>query len=80
MNTFHSKKRIAIINRTTGRWIVEPMLNKTQRSISALIRKGKSPEEVVAAGKGKEGMSRANVYKVIKILKAEGVIEDEPNW
>jgi len=79
MNTFHSKKRIAIINRTTGRWIVEPMLNKTQRSISALIRKGKSPEEVVAAGKGKEGMSRANVYKVIKILKAEGVIEDEPN-
>ena len=27
----------------------------------------------------KEGMSKANVYKVIKILKAEGVIEDETN-
>ena len=79
MNTFHSKKRIAIINRTTGRWIVEPMLNKTQRSISALIREGKTADEIVAAGKKSkgEGMSRANVYKVIKILKAEGVIKDE---
>jgi Fe2+ or Zn2+ uptake regulation protein len=55
------------------------MLNKTQRSISALIREGKTADEIVAAGKKSkgEGMSRANVYKVIKILKAEGVIKDE---
>jgi hypothetical protein len=25
-------------------------------------------------------MSKANVYKVIKILKSEGVLEDEASW
>jgi hypothetical protein len=50
------------------------MLNKTQRSIFAALKQGKKAEDIISA---KEGMSKANVYKVIKILKSEGVLEDE---
>ena len=74
MNTFHSKKRIAVINRAKGSWDIFPMLNKTQRSIFAALKQGKKAEDIISA---KEGMSKANVYKVIKILKSEGVLEDE---
>ena len=35
----------------------------------------KVPEDIIDPTKS--GMSKANVYKVIKILKAEGVMEDE---
>ena len=77
MNTFYSKKRIAIINRTTGKWEVFPHLNKTQRLIWSALKEGKKAEDII--NPEKEGMSKANVYKVIKILKAEGVIEDETN-
>jgi len=82
MNTFHSKKRIAIINRTTGEWLLVPMLSKTQRKIWKLLDKGKSAEQIIEAGKDKngksqEGMSKANVYKVVKILKQEGVLDDK---
>ena len=75
MNTFHSKKRIAVINRSTGQWEIFPMLNKTQRSVYAELMKGKKADEII--NPTKEGFSKANVYKVIKILKAEGVLEDE---
>jgi len=75
MNTFHSKKRIAVIERSTGKWQIFPSLNKTQRSIWASLNAGKKPEEIIDAEK--EGMSRSNIYKVIKILKAEGIMEDE---
>jgi len=74
MNTFHSKKRIAVIQRSTGKWDIFPMLSKTQRSIYNQIKEGKKPEDIIST---KEGMSKANVYKTIKILKSEGVIEDE---
>ena len=77
MNTFHSKKRIAIINRTTGKWLIVPMLNQTQRKIWQLLDKGKTAEQIIEAGKGQEGMSKANVYKVIKILKQEGLQDDK---
>ena len=75
MNTFHSKKRIAVINRSTGQWEIFPMLNKTQRSVYAELIKGKKADEII--NPTKDGFSKANVYKVIKILKAEGVLEDE---
>jgi len=75
MNTFHSKKRIAVINRSTGKWEIFPHLNKTQRSIWSSLKEGKKPEDIIDPNK--QGMSKANVYKVIKILKAEGVMEDE---
>ena len=74
MNTFHSKKRIAVINRSTGKWEIFPHLNKTQRSIWSSLKEGKKPEDIIDSNK--QGMSKANVYKVIKILKAEG-LEDE---
>ena len=74
MNTFHSKKRIAVINRSTGKWEIFPMLNKTQRSIYHQLMEGKTAKDIIST---KEGMSKANVHKVIKILKAEGVLKDE---
>ena len=75
MNTFHSKRRIAVIERATGLWQIFPHLNKTQRSIWSSLKEGKKPEDIIDPNK--QGMSKANVYKVIKILKAEGVMEDE---
>ena len=75
MNTFHSKKRIAVINRSTGQWEIFPMLNKTQRSVYAELMKGKKADEII--NPTKDGFSKANVYKVIKILKAEGVLEED---
>ena len=74
MNTFHSKKRIAVLSRSTGKWEIFPMLNKTQRSIYQQLLAGKKADDIISA---KEGMSKANVYKVIKILKLEGVLKDE---
>jgi biotin operon repressor len=38
------------------------------------LKQGKKAEDIISV---KEGMSKANVYKVIKILKEEGVLEDE---
>ena len=70
MNTFHSKKRIAVIQRGTGKWLIFPMLNQTQRKIWKALQEGKKPEQII--DKQKEGMSRSNVYKVIAILKREG--------
>jgi Fe2+ or Zn2+ uptake regulation protein len=47
-----------------------------------LLDKGKTAEQIIEAGKDKngksaEGMSKANVYKVVKILKLEGLLKDE---
>ena len=75
MNTFHSKKRIAVLSRSTGSWEIFPMLNKTQRSIYKQLMDGKKVDEII--NPTKDGMSKANVYKVIKILKLEGVLKDE---
>ena len=74
MNTFYSKKRIAVLSRSTGLWQVFPMLNQTQRSIYKQLMAGKTEKEIICA---KEGMSKANVYKVVRILKSEGVLKDE---
>jgi len=75
MNTFHSKKRIAVIERVTGLWQIFPHLTKTQRSIYLLLKEGKKAKDII--NPTKDGMSKANVHKTIKILKAEGVLEDE---
>ena len=77
MNTFHSKKRIAVIQRSTGKWDIFPMLNKTQRFVYNKLKEGQTAEQIIQDSKGKEGMSKANVYKTINLLKLEGVIEDE---
>ena len=75
MNTFHSKKRIAVIERATGLWQIFPHLTKTQRSIYLLLKEGKKAKDII--NPTKDGMSKANVHKTIKLLKAEGVLEDE---
>ena len=77
MNTSSSKQRIAVINKSTGKWEIFPMLTKTQRSIYNQLKEGKKAEDII--NPVKEGMSKANVYKTIKILKSEGVIENEIN-
>ena len=77
MNTSASKQRIAVINRSTGKWEIFPMLTKTQRSIYNQLKEGKTAKDII--NPTKEGMSKANVHKTIKILKSEGVIEDETN-
>ena len=75
MNTFHSKKRIAVLERGTGKWLIFPSLTKTQRSIWAELQKGKKAKDIIDPDK--KGMSKANVHKVINLLKKEGVLEDE---
>ena len=75
MNTWHSRKRIAVIKRSTGKWNIYPHLNKTQRSIMLSLKEGKTPEEIINSKV--KGMSKANVYKVIKLLKSEKVLEDD---
>ena len=77
MNTFHSKKRIAVLERGTGKWLIFPSLTKTQRSIWAELQKGKKAKDIIDPDK--KGMSKANVHKVINLLKKEGVIDDEVN-
>lgn len=74
-NTFHSKKRTAVISRNTGEWFIFPNLTKTQRTIWKKIKDGLSPIEIIDPVK--EGLSKANVYKTIKILKAEGLLDDD---
>ena len=75
MNTWHSRKRIAVIKRSSGKWNIYPHLNKTQRSIMLSLKEGKTPEEIINSKV--KGMSKANVYKVIKLLKSEKVLEDD---
>ena len=73
MNTYHSKKRIALINRSTGQWSIYPMLTKTQRSIFDFIKAGKTAEQIITSNKGVQGFSKPNVYRIIDMLKNEGI-------
>ena len=77
MNTHHSKERTAIINRTTGSWLLFPKLSKTQRKVYQLLKDGYTATAIIDYFKAKntEGMSKANVYKTIKILEMEGLYE-----
>ena len=75
MNTWHSRKRIAVIQRSTGKWNIYPHLNKTQRTIMIALQKGMKPDEIINSKE--KGMSKANVYKVIKVLKSEKVLVDD---
>ena len=70
MNTHHSKIRTAIINRTTGAWLLFPKLTKTERKIFKLLEEGQDPNFIIQSG-----MSKANVYKTIKKLEKEGLYE-----
>jgi KaiC/GvpD/RAD55 family RecA-like ATPase len=75
MNTYHSKTRTALINRANGNWFIFPKLSKTQRIIWQKLKEGKDPKTIIDEGKGKEGLSKANVYKTIKILEGDNLYE-----
>ena len=75
MNTTHSKERTAIINRSNGSWLLFPKLTKTQRKIWNQLKAGKLPAQII--DNKKDGMSKANVYKTIKILVQEGLYDEE---
>ena len=56
------------------------MLTKTQRSILDFIKAGKTAEQIITSNKGVQGFSKPNVYRIIDMLKNEGMIKDESNW
>jgi len=57
---------IMSIDRRTMTWSKHPLLNKTQRYIKEQLSKGISVEDIIKSGKS--GCSKANVYKVKKLL------------
>jgi Fe2+ or Zn2+ uptake regulation protein len=54
-----------------------PKLSKTQRKVYQLLKDGYTATAIIDYFKAKntEGMSKANVYKTIKILEMEGLYE-----
>ena len=57
---------IMSIDRRNMKWSKHPLLNKTQRYIKDQIKKGVTVEDIINSGK--QGCSKANVYKVKKLL------------
>ena len=54
MNTHHSKERTAIINRTTGKWLLLPNMTKTQRKIHKQLMEEKIPTAIIDYGTAKK--------------------------
>ena len=52
-------------------------MTKTQRKIHKLLMEGKDPTAIIDYGTAKKekGMSKANVYKTIRLLEKEGLYE-----
>ena len=61
------KPFIMSVNKETMEWKKHPLLTKTQRKIKVEIDSGKDVKDIIDPKK--EGFSKANVYKVVKILK-----------
>jgi len=59
---------IMVVDKNTGSWSKVPVLNKTERSIKALLDNGKEAKDIIC---DKEGFSKANVHKTINKLKGE---------
>ena len=59
---------IMVVDKNTGSWSKVPVLNKTERSIKALLDDGKEAKDIIC---DKEGFSKANVHKTINKLKGE---------
>jgi hypothetical protein len=57
---------IMVVDKDKGSWFRVPVLNKTERIIKSLLDDGKGAKDIIS---GKEGMSKANVHKVINKLK-----------
>ena len=61
------KPFIMSVNKETMEWKKHPLLTKTQRKIKVALDSGKDVKDIIDPKK--EGFSKANVYKVVKILK-----------
>lgn len=61
------KPFIMSVNKETMEWKKHPLLTKTQRKIKVELDSGKDVKNIIDPKK--EGFSKANVYKVVKILK-----------
>jgi len=61
------KPFIMSVNKETMEWKKHPLLTKTQRKIKVELDSGKDVKDIIDPKK--EGFSKANVYKVVKILK-----------
>jgi hypothetical protein len=57
---------IMVVDKDKGSWFRVPVLNKTERIIKSLLDDGKGAKDIIS---DKEGMSKANVHKVINKLK-----------
>jgi hypothetical protein len=57
---------IMVVDKDKGSWSKVPVLGKTERKIKELLDDGKEAKDIIS---DKEGMSKANVHKVIKKLK-----------
>lgn len=69
------KPFIMVVNKDNGQWSKFPVLNKTERKIKELLDSGKEAKDII--NPNVEGMSKANVHKVINKLKGEK--QDEVN-
>ena len=63
------KPFIMSVDKRTMEWKKHPLLTKTQRKIKEELDKGKKPKDII--DDEKNGFSKANVYKTIKILNKE---------
>lgn len=69
------KPFIMVVNKDNGQWSKFPVLNKTERKIKELLDSGQEAKDII--NPNVEGMSKANVHKVINKLKGEK--QDEVN-
>ena len=69
------KPVIMVVNKDNGQWSKFPVLNKTERKIKELLDSGQEAKDII--NPNVEGMSKANVHKVINKLKGEK--QDEVN-
>ena len=57
---------VMVVDKDKGSWSKVPVLNKTERIIKSFLDDGKEAKDIIS---DKEGMSKANVHKVINKLK-----------
>jgi hypothetical protein len=63
------KPFVMSVDKRTMEWKKHPLLTKTQRKIKEELDAGKEAKDIIDPNK--DGFSKANVYKVMKMLKKE---------
>ena len=73
--TKHSKPFIAVLNRDTTTWSHDVLLTEKQRKVKEFHDSGLEPKDIVT--KVKKDISKAQVYRILKMFKQE--VKDETN-